>query len=95
MRAEKIIQRTFHTMPSLLQNMSINHCGGDIVMAEKRLDGSDVYIALQEMSRETVPEGMSAYSFFKSNFLHCRFDGFIDGTRVNMMALFFVTPGIN
>ncbi len=75
--------------------MSINHGGGDIVMAEKDLDGSDVCAALQEMSRETVPECMRADSFFKSNLFRCRFDGFIDRTRVNMMGSFFATPGIN
>ena len=47
--ALQVVHGAFHTRPSLVQNMGINHSGLHVFMAEQRLDRTDIIIRLQKM----------------------------------------------
>ena len=47
--AIQVIQRAYNTAAALLQNVGVNHCGGNILVAEKGLNHPNVCSALQEV----------------------------------------------
>jgi hypothetical protein len=46
------IRRTTYSQPSSIQNVSVDHRGGDIAMSQKLLNRPDIVTILQEMSRK-------------------------------------------
>jgi hypothetical protein len=41
------IHRTAYSQPSSVQNVSVDHCGGDIAVSQKLLNRSDIVAILQ------------------------------------------------
>ena len=52
------IERAFHAGAALAQNVSVNHGGGDILVAEEFLDRPDVGAALEGVGCEAVTKGV-------------------------------------
>lgn len=48
------IQRTMRCTWRDLGNMQVEHCGGDVGMAQQLLDGNDIYTIFEQMGRITV-----------------------------------------
>ena len=48
------IKRTFHPLPASLQYMGIDHCGADILVAQKFLHGTNVIAIFQQTGRKTM-----------------------------------------
>ncbi len=42
-------------MPSLLQNVGVNHGGGDVFVPQQGLNGSDIRASLKQMGGKAVP----------------------------------------
>lgn len=45
--------------PPLFRTVGVNHGGRDVTMAKEFLDGPDVGVGLQQVSRKGVPEGVA------------------------------------
>ena len=73
-------------MPSLLKDMRVYHGGGNVIMPQKSLYGSDICSPLKQMGCKTVPKRMCADSFCQPGFASSRLDGFINDTGINMVA---------
>jgi hypothetical protein len=55
-RLSETIQRTPDTSPPcVVEDMSVDHRGGDIHVAEQLLDGPDVVAVVEQVRREGVP----------------------------------------
>jgi len=48
------IERALHTGATLAQDMSVDHGGGNVLMAEQFLDGADIGAALECMGCKAV-----------------------------------------
>jgi hypothetical protein len=56
-------------LPTFVQNMRVNHGCGNVLVAEKLLDSSNIVTGFQQMRGKSMPEGMA------TNMLHyARFD---------------------
>ncbi len=82
-------------MAALLQDMGINHGGAETIMAQQRLDGTDVHTALQKMGGKAVAKCMGADLFIDARLVYRPFDRLIDNARINMMTPCPAAPGIN
>ncbi len=56
----EIIQRTRYPLTALLEDVGINHRGGDIPVSEELLDCTDVDASLKKVSREGMTKGVGA-----------------------------------
>jgi len=81
----EIIQRACNAVGSLPKNMGVNHGCGNIGMAQKRLNGTDVRSALQKVGGETVVERVRRYALLNARPFGGRLDGFVNHGRVDMM----------
>ncbi len=52
------IQWTDHAAPTFIQDMGVDHVGGNIRTAQRFPHGADVVAALREMGGECVTQGM-------------------------------------
>jgi hypothetical protein len=50
------IQGAFDTLPRLAQHMCVNHGGGNVRMAQKALDGTNIGAGLQQVGGKGVPK---------------------------------------
>jgi hypothetical protein len=53
------IQWALHPATALPQDVSVDHGGGNVIVAQKFLDGSDVGPPVERMSCKAVAEGMA------------------------------------
>jgi hypothetical protein len=51
------VQRAFDGHSTALEDMSINHCGLYVFVAEEFLDGTDIVAGFKEVGGKTVPKG--------------------------------------
>src|SRR5215510_15380576 len=59
---EKGSPRGFGPLPGPVQDVSVEHGGADVGVAEKLLHGADVVVVLEKMGGEGVAERMAAHS---------------------------------
>src|SRR3990170_2454569 len=66
------VGRTANALPASIQDMSIDHGGVHILMAEQFLDGPDVITVLNQVRGKRMPHGMTTgrpgYSSFPGSF---------------------------
>ena len=60
----------------MLENVSIDHGGADILVAEQFLNSADVVSALEQMSGKAMAKGVAGDALFDSGFG----GGFLDGS---------------
>ena len=53
-----------------VEDVGIDHGGGDVVVSEEFLDGADVGTTLEEVGGETVAESVRGGVFGETNFLN-------------------------
>jgi hypothetical protein len=75
--------------------MGIDHGGGDILVAQKGLNGTDVRTPLQKMGGEAMPECVGADMFLNAGPTYGIGNGFINGTWIEMMPPHGAAPGIS
>ena len=46
-----------------VEDMGVDHSGGDILVAEQLLNGANIVVVLQQMCGKTVPKSMAAGRF--------------------------------
>ncbi len=82
----EIVQGARDSLSPLLQHVSVDHGGGDVIVTEQSLDGPDIRASLEEVSGETVPEAVGGDPLGDSCVAHRALDGFVDDARVEMVA---------
>ena len=82
----EVVQGTWNALPSLLQDVGIDHGGGHVVVPEQWLNGADVGAALPQVGGEGVPKGMGADLLRQTGTANRHLDGLIDDAGVNVMA---------
>ncbi len=69
-----IIERTAHAEAGFIQNMGIDHGGGEVFMAEQFLDGADIVAVLEQMGGEAMAKGVAAGRFRNASRANGKFD---------------------
>src|SRR5688572_12661659 len=64
------IQRTPYSNARLLHHMRVNHRRRHVFVAEKILNGSDIALLLQQMSREAMPQRVAGGTLLHSRQPH-------------------------
>ena len=82
----QIVQWAHHAARPLLEHVGVDHGGGDILVAQQRLNGADIRAALQQMGGETVTKRVGAHFFMDTGLTDGLGNGFIDGAWVQMVA---------
>ena len=67
--------------------MGVDHGGFDVFVAKEFLDGADVVAVLEEVGGETMAKGVGADTFLYFGFLGGFFDGFLEGSFVDVVTL--------
>ena len=88
------IQRTTDPMPSTIQDMRIDHCRLDALMAQDLLDRPDVVTALEEMRREGVPQGVAGRVLDHSGGPARVVKGPLEGSLMEMMTTALACPRV-
>lgn len=81
--------------PGFVQDVRINHGGGDIFVAQKLLHGSDVVAALQEVGREAVSKRMAAGWFVQPGGANRKLDRILHVLLPEVMTARFAAPWIS
>lgn len=69
--------------------MGINHCGFNILVTEKFLNGADIIACFKQVSGKAMAEGMWANIFMNSCFDDRLANGFLQNTLVPVMTFHF------
>ncbi len=69
--------------------MGIDHCGFDILVTEKFLNGADILVCFKQVSGKAMAEGMWADIFMNSCFDGRLANGFLQNTLVPVMTFHF------
>ena len=56
-----VVQWATNAETRFVEHMCVNHCDGDIFVAQKLLNGANVVARFEQMCSETVAEGISAW----------------------------------
>jgi len=59
----QLIERTFHSLSTLIQNVRVNHHRGDIGLTEQLLEGPNVVPILNRMGRKRMSKGLRCRRF--------------------------------
>jgi hypothetical protein len=62
----QVIQRTGNPVSALLKHVSVNHRGGNILVSQQGLNGSDIGVSLKQVSCKSVAKGMGGDSFLEA-----------------------------
>jgi len=71
---------------SSVEDVSVDHCGAHVSVAEQLLDGSDVLSVLQQMSREGVTERVARGQLHDAGCAYGLLDGPLQDRLVKMMT---------
>ena len=82
----EVVQGAWNALPSLLQDVGIDHGGGHVVVPEQWLNGADVGAALPQVGGEGVPKGMGADLLRQTGTANRHLDGLVDDAGVHVMA---------
>lgn len=66
-----IVKQAQNSLPAPLQDMGVDHCGGNISVSKQRLDSMNVCAALQKVCGESVPKRMCANAFVNPYLTNC------------------------
>jgi hypothetical protein len=58
-----VVQGTADRKPRFVQDVGINHGGGDVFVAQEVLYGADILPGFEYMCSKTVPEGVTTRAF--------------------------------
>jgi hypothetical protein len=75
--ASSVIQWAAHGLWPAVEHMSVNHGGFNILVSKQLLHGADIIPGLQQVGDKAVMEGVAAYFFRDTCFLHRCLDGFL------------------
>lgn len=81
-----MIERAADAEPGFVQDVGVNHGGGDVFVAEEFLDGANIIAALDEMGGEAVPECVTAGRFRNPSGLNGVFDGVLKVFLADMVT---------
>src|SRR5258707_15699517 len=80
------IKRTAHPFAAAIENMRVDHCRGDVLMAQQFLHRPDVVSALQQMCGEGMAKRMTGSRLGYVRRAHCILHG--------SLQRFFVDVGV-
>ena len=80
---------TFNISSNLLACLGIDHCGFDILVTEKFLNGADIIACFKQVSCKAMAEAMWADIFINSCFDGRLANGFLQNTLVPVMTFHF------
>ena len=80
------IQRTFHALASLVQDMRVDHGRTDVFMTQQFLNRSYIVARFQQMGREGMAERMARGPFAQAGTGDGSGDRAADGAFVGMVA---------
>jgi hypothetical protein len=58
-----VVDRAANPEAGLVEDMCVNHCGGDVFVSEELLDSADVVARLEQMCSKTVAKSVTAGGF--------------------------------
>ena len=82
----EVVQGARNALPTLLQDVGVDHGGGKILMPEQLLKGADVGAALKQVSGEGVAKGVGADVLRQTGAADRDLDGFVDDAGIHMMT---------
>ncbi len=88
------IERTANAEATSIENVGVDHCSFDILVAEKLLHGADVVAILQQMSRKAVAQGMASDVLGDLGGVGSFFQSALNVAVIEMVAANFATAGI-
>ena len=75
-----------------MENMSVDHGGANILVAEEFLNGADVISALEEVGGEGMTKSMTGDALFDGNFLGGLLDSSLKARGFEVMAADTLIP---
>src|SRR5664280_2099366 len=92
--ALQTIQRTLHPKPGLHHHVRVYLCCFHVPMTQQLLDGPDIIVRLQQVSRKGVPQHVRSHAFVQVGFPSCDLNGDLKGAIQHMMSSLASTPRI-
>ena len=85
--AARSVQRAANAEWTAVQNVGVDHRGGNVAMAKKFLDGPDVVTGFEQMGGKAVTEAVASSVLGNPSSLHCRAEGALEDGLVQVMAI--------
>ena len=79
---------------TFVQDMSVNHCCGNVIVSEQFLDRADVVTVRKEMGCKAVPKAVAPDRFMDTGKSNRLFKGLSDTAFVQVVAPDFTGPRI-
>jgi hypothetical protein len=58
------VERTSDVQPGFVENVRVNHCRGDVPVAEQFLDSANIITSFEKVGGETMAEGVATGGFW-------------------------------
>ena len=88
------VQRATNGQAAAIEDVSIDHGGGDIFVPKQILDGADIVAGFKQMGGKAVAKGMATDRFGEVGGLGGASDRFLQATGVNMVAVGEACAGV-
>ena len=82
----RAVQWAAHRAAAAIEDVCIDHGGGDVAMAQQLLDGADIVAVFNEMCCETVAQRVTAALLGDIGLAYRCFHRFLHGADMTMMA---------
>lgn len=89
-----IVQRAADGKTGLIQDVSVNHRGGNVLMSKQLLDGTDIVATFKQVRGKAVAECVAAGSLGNARLLDGEFDGVLQVLLGNVMPAEFARARI-
>ena len=90
----EVIERAGYAMPVLLQDVGINHGGGQIIMSQQGLNRADVGAALEQVGGKGMAKRMGADTLGQTHAARSGLDRLVDHAGVNMVSAYGAAAGV-
>jgi hypothetical protein len=83
------------TQARFVANVGVNHCRGDVFVAQQFLDGPDIVSILEQVGGEAVPKGMAARGLCNASRADGVFDCVLQIFLADVVPPFLAAPRVD